>query len=79
MQKIRSGGTIQFFVRGMKSFNIFLLLSVDILVENAVSVNLSIHLQAGASFNFTKFPNFRFSLDHFAAMFSGLRILKGLG
>ena len=46
MQKSDAAGTIQSFVNGMKSFKIFHLLSFDSLVENALSVNLSITLSA---------------------------------
>jgi hypothetical protein len=45
--KSRCSGKWHFHVTGMKSFKIFHLSSLNILVENALSVNLSIHLQTG--------------------------------
>ncbi len=58
MQKVRCSGTTVFFVNGMKFFNIFHSLSLNSLIENALSVNLSIHHQVGRSNIDSHFDNF---------------------
>ena len=45
MPKVKYSRTIYFFVTGLKFFNIFHSVPLNSLVENALSVNLSIHLQ----------------------------------
>jgi hypothetical protein len=49
-QKSDAAKTTHFSVNSMKSFKIFRLPSLNILVENALSVNLSIHLHPPWSF-----------------------------
>jgi len=74
--KIRYSGTMYFFVNGLKFFIIFHLSSSNSLVENALSVNLSIYLQTDSYYIYGSFANFQSLFDSFRAVFSGMRILK---
>ena len=74
--KIRCSGAMHFFVNGLIFFIIFHLSSSNSLVENALSVNLSIHLQTDRYYTYGNFANFQSSFDRFRAVFSGMCILE---